>query len=105
MRPLEPQLLRPAEQLAFCGRLGKQDIELSRRVGQQARSPIGDSHHQRRFPFMHCHDGVSGEDQLGPRREKRTKVRPVRIAVKASPQTISLAATTRPYAVAGYISP
>jgi hypothetical protein len=49
--------------------------------------------------------GFAAKTSLARGREKRTKVRPVKIAVKASPQTISVDAIKWPYDFAGYISP
>jgi len=45
-------------------------------------------------PLWIATTGLPAKTNLARGREKRTKVRPVKTAVKASPQMISLAATT-----------
>ena len=49
--------------------------------------------------------GLAANTSLARGREKRTKVRPVKIAVNPSPQMSSIVTTTWPYNVEGYIAP
>ena len=96
VRPFETQLLSAVGHPTLAARLGEQDIQLRPRINQHRCPPIADSQHQGRFAVMRRNHRIGGKDQLGPRREKRTKVRPFRMAMTASPQTISAAATTWP---------
>jgi hypothetical protein len=65
MRPLEPQLLRPAEQLAFCGHLRKQNVSLAAASVSKPASPMAIRTINIGLPLCIARDGVGGEDQLG----------------------------------------
>lgn len=67
MCPLEPQFLRPAQQPALRANLGKQDIELCRRIRQHAGASIADLQHQRRLAVVHRDHWIGCEYQFGPR--------------------------------------
>jgi hypothetical protein len=95
VRPLETQLLRPVEQLA------RPLVSESRTLGSTAASA---STPARPLPIRTVKVGLSlciaitglaAKISLALGREKRTKVRPAKMAANPTQQTISVAATTR----------
>jgi hypothetical protein len=79
VRPFEPQFLRATEPPALRGSIEKKACIAT--------------------------TGFAANTSLARGREKRTKVRPVKIAVNPSPHMISIVTTTWPYNVEGYIAP